>query len=342
MQRHLVSKRLVLATLAATLTFAAGCDDVTAPTGPIEGTFTVNAVSGWSYVNLSDSAIVTPTPSASASPAWDMAFFSTNVSLNGGQAGPGGVSGYCVCQNASATGTEVLAMTATSEKADFEAVTAVPTNATFTSDVLTPAVKDWFTATGAAATAAPSKTFLVRLADSLSYAKVRVTNIAGATATTPGQVTIEYAVQPSATAALGATKTLVVDVATGAKSVDLNTGTITTGADWDLRFEAFAIRVNSGISGPGKAAAAVTSTDFAATTTAKTADQAYQIDRFAGVFAANPYYRYNIAGDNRISPTFDVYLIKRGTSVYKVQILNYYNETGSPRYITFRYKRIAE
>ena len=84
-----------------------------------------------------------------------------------------------------------------------------------------------------------------------------------------------------------------------------------------------------------------TARSFASTTTAVTAPQAYRSDTYAGVFGTSRWYKYNIAGDNRISPTFDVYLLKRGSSVYKVQITNYYSATDQPRHITFRYERIA-
>lgn len=335
--------RRVLATLIVSASLACSSDRVTAPPAPLEGSFTVNASAAWSYASLRDSSLVTPAPSARESSAWDLGFFSTNVTLNGGEAGPGGITGFCICQNAGATTAGILAMTPESERADFDAVTAVPAGATFVADVLTPAVSGWFTGSGAAATADPSRTFLVRLADSVGYAKVHVTSIQGASAMSAGKVTLEYAVQPTAVAPLGPTRTFQVDLTTpGAKSVDLETGTLTTiAADWDLRLEGFTIRVNSGVSGPGKGAAAVAAGTFASIASAKAADQAYRPDVYAGVFGTNKWYRYNLAGDNRISPTFDVYLIKRGSAVYKLQLINYYSATGSPRFITFRYKQIA-
>jgi hypothetical protein len=330
--------------LAITPAVIGGCsDDVTALPPPAEGTVTVDASGSYVYFSFQNGDLVTPTPIAGESSAWDIAFWTTNVTLNGGAAGPGGVTGFCVCQNAGATNAEILAMTPESELADFEAVTAVPAGATFTADALTPAISGWFTGSGAAATADPSKTFLVRLADSLAYAKVRVAALQGASSTSAGRVTLEYAVQPSPTAALGPTQALQVDLTTaGARGVDLNTGSLTTSpTDWDLRLDGFTIRVNGGASGPGKGAAAAATGSFESITTAKTADQAYRADVYAGVFGAQRWYKYNLAGDNRISPTFDVYLVKRGSAVYKLQLLNYYNATGSPRFLTFRYKQIA-
>jgi hypothetical protein len=151
-------------------------------------------------------------------------------------------------------------------------------------------------------------------------------------------------VQPSPTAALGSVQTLTVDLSAGPQRVDLDAGALTTSdTDWDLRISDFAIRVNGGVSGPGKGGAASESASFESITSAKIADQAYRTDVYAGVFGAHRFYRYNIAGDNRISPTFDVYLLRRGNTAYKLQVLNYYNPASptQARYITFRYEQIA-
>lgn len=337
------ARRILGASVAVLLVTSCSSDDVTAPPEPVVGSFTVNASAGWTYVSLRDSAVVVPTPSANESPAWDVGFFANNVTLNGGAAGPGGVAAACLCQNANATDAQVLAMTPESERSDFDAVTSVPAGLTFTSDVLTPAITGWYTGTGAAAAADPAKTYLVRLADSLSYAKVRVTSLQTPSATSAGRVTLEYGLQPSAVAPMEMARTITVDLTTaGAKSVDLNIGAVTSsGTDWDLRLEGFTIKVNGGVSGSGKGAALPATTSFANTTTAVVAPQSYRTDVYAGVFGANRYYRYNITGDNRISPTFDVYLLTRGTTVYALQILSYYSTTGQARHITFRYKQLA-
>lgn len=307
-----------------------------------EGTFTVDASTSWRYVNLSDSALVVPSPSASESGAWDIAFNATNVTLNGGEAGPGGITAACICQNAAATGDEVLLMTAESERADFDAVTTVPAGLTWYSDALTPALAGWFTGAGATAAADPSRSWLVRLRDSTGYAVVRVASVAAPSATSAGVVTLEFALQPNAAAPLGAVQSLQVDLTTpGAKRVDLATGALTTSAtDWDLRLEGFTIRVNGGVSGAGKGGAALNTAAFEATTTAVTQANAYRTDVYAGVFGAHRYYRYNLAGDHRISPSFDVYLLRRGTTTWKVQVVSYYSATGTPRQVTFRWERI--
>ncbi|WKW13397.1 HmuY family protein [Pseudogemmatithrix spongiicola] len=307
-----------------------------------EGSITVIATSAWQFVSLADSALVTPTPSPNASTAWDIAFLGTNVTLNGGDAGPGGVTAACLCQNASATNDQVLAMTAESEFADFDTVTAVPPGLSFVSDALTPAIVGWHAGSGAAATADTTKTWLLRLSDSTSFAALRVKAIATPTATHAGSVTLEYRLQTTSGSALPAPQQIVINAgATGGARVDLNTGTITTDdAAWDLHVQGFTIRVNGGISGSGKAGAATTATAFADLTTAVTNASAYRIDTYAGVFGSQRYYRYNILGDHRISPTFDVYFLRRGSDTYKLQVTGYYSATGAARHITFRWAKL--
>jgi nucleoid-associated protein YgaU len=233
-------------------------------------------------------------------------------------------------------------MTPESELADYEGVTAVPGTATFLAEVLTPAVAGWFTGT-APAVATAGNTYVMRLADGSSYAKLRFTSIANSTANNAGQVTLEFAVQGSGATSFGGAQLLTVDLSTGAKSIDLNSGQVTTSdTDWDLRLEGYTIRVNGGASGSGAAGAFFSTTAFDDIAGATAPAIAYAADTFAGVFGPHKWYRYNILGDNRISPVFEVYLVRRGDTVWKLQVLNYYSATNAARHISFRYERISD
>ena len=112
-------------------------------------------------------------------PGWDLGFNATRVMLNGGAAGPGGVSGACLCRNAAASDAEIVAFTPESELADFDAVTAadIPDASEFQSDVLVPAIEGWYAGTGETAVAVPETAWLVRLQDGTSFAKVHVTGL---------------------------------------------------------------------------------------------------------------------------------------------------------------------
>ena len=341
-----IARHTLTTSIALVASLAAACsDEITLPSEPVAGHVTVDASARYAFLGLAEGGSV-EVSDPSASSEWDMAFFSTTVSLNGGEAGPAGIVAHCICQNASATNEEVLAMTAESERADFDAVDAgdIPAAASaWSADVLTPAIRNWVTGTGAQATPAASAFWKLRLDDGTSFAKLRVTSIANATATHAGTVTIEFAVQPSDAAPFGTTRTLTVDVAAGPVSIDLNGAEVTQSGDWDIRVEGWAIRVNSGISGSGAAGAAspADGETFASLTTAVTAPQAYIADRHAGVFGATPWYRYNLTGQHRVHPTFDVYLVRRGNAVYKVQLTGYYGPAGEARRIGVRYEQIA-
>lgn len=186
------------ATLLAILAIAAGAcanSEISGPIPGVSGMTTLNAAQSRQYFNLGQGSPVILDGAAESSNAWDLGFLTTSVILNGGETGPAGVVGYCVCQNAAASSAQILAMSPESELADYQAVTL--------SDV--PAV------------------------------------------------------------------------------------------------------------------------------TAFTAD----------VFTEQRWYRYNLAGDNRISPMYHVYLIKRDDAYYKLQITGYYSVTNAPRHITFRYQRLV-
>lgn len=342
------SARAILAAAALLLPFAAsacGNDELSAPPESGEGTLTANSSAGWAYASLGDSAIVTPADPATST-EWDIAFNATKVMLNGGAAGPAGVSAYCICQNAAATDAQVIAMTPESELADFEGVdaSAIPAAGLFVTDTLLPAFKGWYTGSGAAATVAAGKTFLLRLNDDTSFAKVRLVSLTGPSAANAGTVRIEYAVQVNAAAAFGAVDTIDLPAA-GPTLVDLNAGAVvTSGTAWDLKVSGWEILTNSGVSGSGKVGVYADSTAFGDVTTAVLPAQAYGSDAFGGLFAGSPWYRYNIdaSAPNHIHPTFNVYLVKRGAVVYKVQLINYYGPAGESRRITFRFARLTD
>ena len=187
--------------LAGFALLAAACDG--GPTDPPAAdpgaTLTVDASSAtaWALVDLASPAQQVQAADPAASPAWDLAFQVTKVAVNGGAAGPGGVTAHCLCQNAAASNDQVRAMTPESELQDFQAVT-----------------RD------------------------------------------------QVPASPEA---------------------------------WS-----------------------------------------------AAVFDEQRWYRYNLTGsDHQVWPTFDVYLVRRGNEVYKVQVTGYYGADGKARQITFRYARLT-
>lgn len=338
------------ALLAGVLALGA-CDlGVTDPDSvPLAGTITVDANAAFAYVDLDGDSlrsVVEATPGAST--AWALGFFGTTVTSNGGAAGPGGVEIACLCANASATDAEVMAMTAEAELAAFDAVSAgSAATATFGVDQLSTAINGWYTGSGAAATVTAGRSWIVREgAPTALLGKLRIVSMTGPTANAMGTVQIEFAVQPAADAAFNATDTLEISVGSDPVYVDLTTGAVTTTANWDIQLSGWTIRVNSGVSGSGSFRAVLdTSTPYESITNTYASfvpAQAYSTDSHTGVFATQPWYRYNLTGtDHQIWPTFNVYLVRRSGALFKVQVISYYGAGGAPRQITLRYQRLA-
>jgi len=351
MMHHSPRRPFVRHVALAAFAIVAACSDSTTepPAPPVTSELTVDASATPAYVKLGDPATVITVADPSTSSEWDLAFFATGVTVNGGAAGPGGVTAACLCANANATVAELQAMTPANQLAAFEAVTSatIPASTSFVADVLNPAISGWFAGTGASATAVPTKSWIVRrtAGGSVILAKFRVTSIAGATATSAGNVTVEYAIQPAMGAAFGPVQTRTIDMSASPVFLDLATGPVSSTSAWDLRLSGREIRVNGGVSGTGGVSAVVDESMPFAQITAQYASfapaVAYRADSFGGVFVTSPWYQYNITGtDNQIWPNFNVYLVKRGETVYKVQIISYYGPTGTARQITLRSSRV--
>jgi hypothetical protein len=344
---------LSTALLLAVFTGLAGCsDDSTGPVVPSTTSLTVDASTNWAYVRLGpDSPRLVTVTNATTSSDWDMAFLGTNVMVNGGASGPGNVSAACICAATEPTTAQLQAMTATTELARFDGVTTsnIPAENLFVRDTLAPVVAAWFTGTpGGTLAPVTTSTWLIREgATAFTFTKLRITQIRNSTATSAGEITFQYATQAATGAAFGPVQTVTVQVPANAPVYyDFTTGAVTTSANWDMRFNGFFIQLNGGASGTGtvRGAAAGNNPTFDAFTAAiaqSVPSQVFTADSFAGQFLRKLWYRYNITGtDNQIWPTYDVYIIRRGTEVYKVQLTGYYSTAGAARNITIRSARL--
>jgi hypothetical protein len=342
---------LAIRFLAAGLVLlTAACNDD--PSGPgteaeAVDSLTVDASAGWVLVRLGEPATMVSAANPASSTDWDIGFFATSVMLNGGEAGPAGVVGHCLCRNADATDAQIIAMNSGAQRDQFLAVQSadVPASAeAWQTDLLDPAIEGWYSydPTTHAVSAAPDKVWKVKTAGP-AYAKFHVTNLAGATPSHAGRITIEFAVQAAHGAPLGAVQTATVDVSGGGRVYfDFARAELGDASNWDIAFEGYTIRINGGVSGNGGAGAVLGDESFTAMTDASDAPATvYAGDAFGGVFDEHPWYRYNLQNDHQIYPTFDVYLIRRGDDVYKVQLVSYYGPNGNTRQITFRYARIT-
>lgn len=135
-----------------------------------------------------------------------------------------------------------------------------------------------------------------------------------------------------------------------------------TSMSWDLGFQTTGVRVNGGAGGPGDVAtycicqnadasdedyqAMTPETELADFEAISAADIPPENEWDTGTtengeFGSSAWYRYNLQDAHHIWPTFDVYLVRSGSEVFKVQITSYYGPAGERRQITFRSARIS-
>lgn len=147
----------------------------------------------------------------------------------------------------------------------------------------------------------------------------------------------------------------LVDLGTPAQLVEAADPATSTA--WDIGFRVTSVTVNGGESGPAGVMAyclcqngGATSEEIMAMTPASESAEFDEVTAAdipaegaiwsATAFDENRWYRYNLGGNHQVWPTYDVYLVKRGTEVYKVQLTGYYGPDGAARQITMRYARL--
>jgi hypothetical protein len=346
--------------IAAAVLLGACADDAVSPTEPGSQypTVELNTTSAPAYLTLGATATITPVVDPAASAAWDLGFTSTEVSVNGGASGPAGVKAYCLCANAGLTLAEVEALDGSDGAGAFDAVTAasIPDAASFELDAATQAISDWYSYNPQThAIATTGNVWGIRLASTAGdYAKFHVTAIPTPGQSNAGPVTLEWATQTGAAGTMGANHTLVADLSSGAKVyVNLSTGTTSASPSevWDVALQGYTISVNGGASGSGNVAAVAlvpssfyASYDEIATIPVGAAgipSTAFTTDGAGGAFFTNAPYRYD-ATTHQVWPTLDVYLVKRGTAVYKVQVISYYSTGGTFGVLTLRYAKLTD
>ncbi len=128
-----------------------------------------------------------------------------------------------------------------------------------------------------------------------------------------------------------------------------------TSAEWDLAFQRYRVRTNSGLSGNGMGGAANSYQKLQAgfdaikivpDTASFEVDKSIEIavQQGSAIYIVNPelYTWFNIelaAAGTQIVPTDYVYFIKTGTGKYaKVWFKSYYSATNVSGYVTFQYK----
>jgi hypothetical protein len=320
-------------------------DDATgpAPLDPSTAEATISSETT-SYVSLAGGPTLVTVTDPVANTAWDLTLSTLNVNTNSAA----GVRVHCLCGNAAATNSELQAMSPANQLAAFNAVSAanIPADEAFSPDVFAPAISGWSTGDGAAAVANPDRLIVLRRGSTeLTFVKVRVTAVTAPTATGFGSVTIEYAAQPTPGAVFDAVRTATLVPGT---TFEFASATAGSPSSWDIKLDGRNLVLNSGVTGSGSTVGislagspGLNFTTLTAATAATIQPTTFRRDGAVSVFGSQVWYKYNITGtDLQVWPTFNVYLVKRGTQVWKVQLTNYYSLTGDPRNITIRSARL--
>jgi len=347
--------RPALILVACALGLAACEQEATAPNTQSSGvTIDASSTSAFTYFSLATGQVVTVADPRTSS-AWDLAFRQWEIRLNGGISGPGSVTGYDLGNNDSASSAQVLAFTPDNQLPAFDSVDAsrIPPDSAFAAESLAANPFGWLAFGAAGPEADPTQAWKVRRTAGGGFAVFRTTALtfAGSTPETAtlDSVTVEWRYQGD-TGSLGTVQTIIIPAGSAANALDFATGALSapSGCDWDLEANAdFSLTVNAGACAVGTYPLdASESFDSLASASGAPAYGGF----LAGLSGPIPYstsladpsgaFLYNLAGDHRLSPTFNVYLIKVGTSVYKLQVTGYYNATGTSGYPTIRFAKI--
>lgn len=331
-----------------------GCESEVEPKEEFEeGVIVVDATSpvDFACLSLADEGSLVSPEDPSTSTAWHMAFRRFSVRLNGGVAGPGSVSGFNTGNNAELAAEEVAELTSDDGAEAFRAVTDadIPASSSFTEDELAPDPgATWFRFDPQSGTvvANPRAAWKVRESSGRGYAIFRVTDLE-MDGRRPLGLTIEYRRHDSG-ATLGSAQSAELGFERGPAYLKLEDGGRrhdSAGCEWDLSASPeLVIDVNAACrAGTFPLDAAE---DFS---NLERADDAPEYGGFlsavAGAFPvtvddADGIFWYDIRENNRMWPTYNVFLVHAEGEIHKVQIFNYYHESGESGHPSVKFQRL--
>ncbi|KZZ59977.1 MAG: HmuY family protein [Oleiphilaceae bacterium] len=346
-----------------------GSDESVTPTTQIDA----SSYTDYTYFNLETGSEVSLTAAeAAASTAWHIGFRRNGAILNGGTSGIGNVEGALAAAQDdfySGDDADVNVFLNASDAIEEEHLLASYDTSllTFVSDSENLAVSgDWYNYQHVGGGNPPNtsansdNSWLIRSAEGDSYARMKATYFLYDYA--HAEVTFEFDVQAQGTSQiLDSNESFVVNVMPGqSECYDFDTAAevACSDASWDVQFElpapparGFNVRTNGGISGSGNGGVfgPLTTTDAEAYTSATMAPGSgrdisnhYVTDSNASIFTANEWYAYNLEGNHKLWPNYRTYTIDTDATdadakVYNLQIINYYDGTGTSGYPTIRF-----
>lgn len=347
--------RPALIALAVAVTACESESTLPDPNQPGEtGELTIDASSStdFTWVDL-ENLVTVSTGDPSSSTAWDIGIRRYEVRLNGGYTGPADVDATIVVDHSGEDAATILGYSAENRLAEFEAIDAndIPSGGAFKSTSLVKDENSWFTPSGQNIVANPARAWKVRTATG-GNAVLRVSELSfGGSGL--AIFAVEYRLQTGGT--LGSVQAVSVTPGPVANPtrISLADGTATTadGCAWDLAID---IGLGVTLNNTGSCQAGTfplrDGENFETLTTASDApDHAAFLSAISSPIAYSvsaadsPPFLYGIdeANPHRLSPSFNIYLVRRGSAVWKVQFTGYYNPAGGASgFPTLRVARI--
>lgn len=257
------------------------------------------------------------------------------------------VRGFALNNNRAATDAQVLGFTAANTLTAFEGITTaqVPADDQFTTEVVTENPQAHLIL-GATPRANDGQYWRVRLASGL-FALYR-TQLIRTTGFFVDSLVIETRLQQGTT--LGPVRRLALIPNGQPQHVNVANNSVVapTGCNWDIRFNpdprVLGITVNAGCN-----AGMYPGTSIPTFQAATSASDAPQYPPFLSrvtspitnsVVDRGAPFLYNLAQNERLHPTFNTFLVLTGTQVWKVQAIEYYNNTGVAGFPRLRYSRL--
>ncbi|HRP07241.1 MAG TPA: HmuY family protein [Gemmatimonadales bacterium] len=319
------------------------------------GELTIDATSNSDFVwiDLENLAAIS-VGDAGSSTAWDIGIRRYEIRLNGGYTGPADVDAAIAVDHSGEDPATILGYTPANRLAEFEAVDAsdIPAGGAFASTTLVQDENSWFTPSGQTIVANPAKAWKFRTATG-GHAVLRVAEL-GLAGFGLTSFRIEYRLQSGA-GQLGEVQSLTVTPGPEANPtrISLADGAATTagGCAWDLAIDnGLGVTLNGGSGCQAGTFPLREGESFDGLTTASNAPGyggflssisspiAYSVSA-----EDSPPFIYGIdeANPHRLTPSFNIYLVRRGSAVWKVQFTGYYNPVGGASgFPTLRVARI--
>lgn len=341
----MISRNATRSALLPLLAIVAACESESVlpiDNGPGEvGQLVIDATSStdFAFIDLDNPAVVSVTdPDTDTS--WELAMRRYEVRINGGHGGPGDVEAAIVVDHSSEPAATLLGYTPENRLAEFGAIDAsdIPASSAFRSSVLARSENAWFKPQEQSLVANPDAAWKFRTASG-GYAVIRVSEIALGQSGL-GSFTLEYRLQQGS--ALGELKSLTVTPGGSANPTRISLAdggsTVAGGCVWDLSIDAnFAVGFND--AGTCQAGAYPLLENEAFGTLAQAAG-APQYVGYLSVLSSpiansvsaddSPPFLYGLDPNNphRLIPSYNIYLLRRGNAVWKLQFTGYYNPVG--------------